>query len=154
MAAELLFIGQIAPDPAAGRDVAAQARSVLSQLIAALAERGLILEDLLRLRLFVRDLGELPTVEETFDARLGSEWPTVSVVELPTSAGDARVLTLDAVAAPGAREHRRLGPHSARFGPWVFVGASAVPAGRRSSCSPPHDAQDQDSRAQRVGEES
>jgi enamine deaminase RidA (YjgF/YER057c/UK114 family) len=154
MAAELLFIGQIAPDPAAGEDVAAQAQSVFSRLTIALTERGLALNDLLRLRLFVRDLGELPTVEEALDARLGSQRPAVSVVELPTSAGDAPVLTLDAVAAPSAREHRRLCPHSARFGPWVFVGATAVPAGRRSSCSPPSDAQDRDSRAQRVGEES
>ncbi len=127
MAVELLFIGQIAPDPAAGKDVAAQARSVLSRLIAALAERGLVLDDLLRLRLFVRDLGELPTVAETLDARLGSGWPAVSVVELPTSAGDARALTLDAVAAPAASERRRLGPHSVRLGPWVFLGTVTAP---------------------------
>jgi enamine deaminase RidA (YjgF/YER057c/UK114 family) len=129
--ATLVFTGQIVPDPTAGTDVAAQARSVLSRLTVALTERELVLNDLLRLRLFVQDLGELPTVEEALDARLGSERPAVSVVELPAGAGDARALTLDAVAAPDAREQRRLVPHSLRLGPWVFLGAVTAPAPQR-----------------------
>ncbi len=128
MAAELRFIGQIAPDLAVGEDAAAQTRSALSRLTLALAERGLGLDDLLRLRLFVRDLGELPEIEGALDAHIGTERPAITVVELPgdpTASGVA--LGLDAVAAPGAREQRRVGPHGARFGPWVFLGATAAP---------------------------
>jgi enamine deaminase RidA (YjgF/YER057c/UK114 family) len=122
--AELRFIGQIAPDPAVGGGVAAQARSVLSRLTVALAEQGLALEDLLRLRLFVRDLAELPEIEAAIDARIGSARPAVSVVELPGESVEPGVtLTLDAVAAPNAGEQRRLLSNSARFGPWVFLGA-------------------------------
>ncbi len=124
MADGLLFIGQIAPDLSAGEDVAAQARSVLSRLTAALAGRGLVLDDLLRLRLFVRDLGELPAIEEAIDAHVGSRRPALSVVELPADPAERGVtVMLDAVAAPNAHVLRRLRPHSVRFGPWVFLGA-------------------------------
>jgi enamine deaminase RidA (YjgF/YER057c/UK114 family) len=52
----------------------------------------------------------------------------MSIVELPPSNAvkPSVTVTLDAVAAAGAREGRRVGPHSVRFGPWVFLGA--VPA--------------------------
>ena len=132
MAAELIFIGQIAPDPTVGEDVVAQARSALSRLTVALTEQGLALEDLLRLRLFVRDLDELPEIEDAIDACIDSQRPAVSVVELPGDSAERGVaLTLDAVAAPGACERRRLCPHSARFGPWVFLGAVTAPEPRR-----------------------
>ncbi|HEY2536039.1 MAG TPA: hypothetical protein VGI24_03540 [Solirubrobacteraceae bacterium] len=125
--AQFLFTGQIAPDPAVGEDVGAQAHSVISQLALALAERELVLGDLLRLRLFVRDLGELPRIEEAIDRHaLGR--PAMSVVELPPAdaAEPGVAVTLDAVAAAGAGEQRGLGPNSVRLGPWVFLGA--VPA--------------------------
>jgi enamine deaminase RidA (YjgF/YER057c/UK114 family) len=127
MAAELLFTGQIAPDPTAGEDTGAQARSVLSRLAAALAERGLGLDDLLRLRLFVRDLDALPAIEAAIDARVGSQRPAMSAIEMPAAATEpGAAITLDAVAAPEARERRCLGPHSARLGSWVFLGAIAA----------------------------
>lgn len=129
MAAELHFTGQIAPDAAlGGRPVSEQARSALSRLARALDERGLALGDLLRLRLFVDDLGGLPAIEEAIDSHVGAERPTMSVVELPTdAAGPGAAVTLDAVAAPGARARRRLGPQSVRLGPWVFLGAVTAP---------------------------
>lgn len=132
MAAELLFIGQIAPDAALiGRPTAEQAHSALSRLERALGERGLVLEDLLRLRLFVRDPDGLPAVKEALDARMESERPAVSLVELPADSAEPSVaLTLDAVAAPNAREQRRLRTHSARLGPWVFLGAVTAPEPR------------------------
>jgi enamine deaminase RidA (YjgF/YER057c/UK114 family) len=122
--AELLFTDQIAPDPRVGEDVGAQAQSALSRLTAALAKRGLAPDDLLRLRLFVADLGELLGIEQAIDSHLGAQRPAMSVVELPADATEpgARV-TLDAVAAPAARALRRLGPQSARLGQWVFLGA-------------------------------
>jgi enamine deaminase RidA (YjgF/YER057c/UK114 family) len=128
MAAELRFIGQIAPDPTVGEDTVAQTRSVLSRLTVALTEQGLAPEDLLRLRLFLRDLDELPAIEEAIDSHLGEQGPAMSVVELPADALEPGVaLTLDAVAAPDARELRRLRPQSVRFGPWVFLGAVTAP---------------------------
>jgi enamine deaminase RidA (YjgF/YER057c/UK114 family) len=132
MAAELRFIGQIAPDPAVGEDVVAQAGSALSRLTLTLTDRGLVPEDLLRLRLFLRDLGELPEIEAAIDARIGSARPAMSIVELPGDPAEPGIaLTLDAVAAPGAGEQRRLLPHSARFGPWVFLGAVTAGEPRR-----------------------
>jgi enamine deaminase RidA (YjgF/YER057c/UK114 family) len=172
-AVELLFIGQIEPERTADDDVAAQARSILSRLTVALAERGLVPEDLLRLRLFVRDLDDLPTIERELGRGGGTEWPAVSVVETPAGQGegaDGAALTLDAVAARGARERRRLSstgdrdtgaglggpPRSVRLGPWVFVGATAASfAGTPSpSPSPPTDAKGADSMVRRVSEES
>ena len=155
MAVELLFIGQIAPDPTVGEDVPAQALSVLSRLTVALAERGLVLDDLLRLRLFVSDLGELSAVEETIDAHMGSQRPAISVVELPANSADpSAAVTLDAVAAPETHEHRRLGRNSVRLGPWVFVGATALSTGPAQSSSPLDDSAAADSMTQRIREES
>ena len=85
------------------------------------------MEDLLRLRLFVDDLGELPAIEAAIEAHVGPQRPAVSVVEMPAAATEpGAAMTLDAVAAPEARARRRLGPQSARLGPWVFLGAVAA----------------------------
>jgi 2-iminobutanoate/2-iminopropanoate deaminase len=129
MRPELVFVGQVAPHAdAAGKPVAEQTRSAFSRLGAALAERGLGLDDLLRLRLFVADLDDLPAIQRAMSAEGKRQRPAVSVVELPASLGGPprAAMTLDAVAAPDAHAHRRLATHSARLGPWVFVGA--VPA--------------------------
>jgi enamine deaminase RidA (YjgF/YER057c/UK114 family) len=131
-AAELVFTGQIAPERTSGMDVAAQAQSAFSRLTAALAGRGLVLDDLLRLRLFVRDLGELPALEEAVDAHVGSRRPAMSVVELPADPAERGVaVMLDAVATSNARVLRRLRPHSVRFGPWVFLSAVTAAEPRR-----------------------
>jgi enamine deaminase RidA (YjgF/YER057c/UK114 family) len=167
MAAELVFIGQIAPEPTVGEDVAAQAQSVLSRLTVALAERGLVLEDLLRLRLFVRDLDDLSTIERAMDRGVTTEWPAVSVVEPAAGSPPGAALTLDAVAALGAHEQRQvkrpsepgdgevragLGspPCSVRLGPWVFVGATAASVVHGASPSPDVTY----SMTRRIGEES
>lgn len=171
MAAELLFIRQIAPDRTSGEDVAAQARSVSSQLITALAEHGLVPEDLLRLRLFVRDLDDLSTIERAVDRDGTTEWPAVSVVELPADSSPGAALTLDAVAALGAHEQRQvmcapapgtrevrggLGspPRSVRLGPWVFVGAIAASTGREVASLAPGAQGAANSVTRRIGEES
>jgi enamine deaminase RidA (YjgF/YER057c/UK114 family) len=172
MAAELVFTGQIAPDPLVGEHVAAQARSVLSRLAATLAKRGLLLEDLLRLRLFVRDLDELPSIEAAMDRDGTTAWPAVSVVELTGNSAEPGVtITLDAVATPGTGEQRRamrpsdpgdrgpgvgLGgaPRTVRLGPWVFVGATTALTNRTPSPSPTGDPAAEDSAMRRIGEES
>jgi enamine deaminase RidA (YjgF/YER057c/UK114 family) len=152
-AAELLFTGQIEPDRASGQNVAAQARSVFSRLITTLAERELVPEDLLRLRLFVRDLDDLPAIERALERDGMAEWPAVSVLELPAGPSPEAAVTLDAVAAPGARERRRImglsgagdrsaglggPPRGVRLGPWVFVGAIAASPAPPSYCSTSH----------------
>jgi enamine deaminase RidA (YjgF/YER057c/UK114 family) len=126
MTAAFVFTEQIAPGGASiGLPVAEQARSALSGLQRVLAaDHELTLEDLLRLRLFVRDLDELPAIEGAIDAHIGSQRPVVSVVELPADAAEpGAAVTLDAVAAPEARARRCPGSHSVRLGPWVFLGA-------------------------------
>jgi enamine deaminase RidA (YjgF/YER057c/UK114 family) len=172
MGPELVFVGQIAPGLAArGEDAAeTQAQAAFAGLEAELAERGLRLDDLLRLRLFVSDLCDLPAIERAMDAR-ALQWPAVSVVELPAGSTDPGVaVTLDAVAAAGAHEHRRVmrlepggrvahaglggGPRSVRLGPWVFVSATAASTGRTPSSSPPDEEDVADSATQRIGEES
>jgi enamine deaminase RidA (YjgF/YER057c/UK114 family) len=130
---ELVFVGQIVPgDVALAEDCAGQTRAALTELEITLAARDLRLDDLLRLRLFVTDLRESPAIERALDSFAGPEWPAVSIVELSASLGDPRArVTLDAVAAPGAHAHRRLGRQSARLGPWVFLGAVPGVASRR-----------------------
>jgi enamine deaminase RidA (YjgF/YER057c/UK114 family) len=127
-APQLAFVGQIAPDaPALGTSAGEQTQAALGRLADTLAERGLGLEDLLRLRLFVADLDARAAIEETLQTHLGSERPAVSVVELPAGSLPPRVaVSLDAVAAPGSRESRRLSPGSVRLGPWVLLGALAA----------------------------
>jgi enamine deaminase RidA (YjgF/YER057c/UK114 family) len=131
---ELVFVGQIAPgDTALAEGLEGQTRAVLIELEVTLAARELRLDDLLRLRLFVTDPRCSPAIERALDSFAGPEWPAVSIVELSTGLGDPRVaVALDAVAAPGAHAHRRLGRQSARLGPWVFVGAISGTARRRS----------------------
>jgi enamine deaminase RidA (YjgF/YER057c/UK114 family) len=141
MSVELFFTGQIAPDAALiGRPTGEQVHSAFSHLERALGGRGLALEDLLRLRLFVRDLGELLVLEEAIDAHVGLQRPAVSVVELPDNAIElGAALTLDAVAAPDARTQRHLCPQSARLGPWVFLGAVTPPEPRRAQDDVPQE---------------
>lgn len=170
-AGELAFIGKIAPDPAAGEDIAAQAQSVLSRLTVALAERGLNLEDLLRLRLFVGDLGDLPAIERAIDSSGSARWPAVSVLELSADSSElGAAVALDAVAAPGAGQRRRIvclpdrdgqgahaglrgQPHSVRLGPWVFVGATAASAAGAPSSLPSARPGGTDSATRRIYEE-
>jgi flavin reductase (DIM6/NTAB) family NADH-FMN oxidoreductase RutF/enamine deaminase RidA (YjgF/YER057c/UK114 family) len=147
--------------------VAEQMLVLLWRLGAALTEHELTFEDLLRLRLFVDDLDELPAIARAMNLE-EVQWPAVSIIELPVAGrGERATPTLDAVAAPGAHAQRQLRHvaaldrsakgsemtifhRSARFGPWVFLSAiSAVDVGRTSAhpCPPAHTV------PQRIGEE-
>jgi enamine deaminase RidA (YjgF/YER057c/UK114 family) len=165
-APQLVFLGQLSAGGAksephatdAHGSVAEQIHVLLWRLGATLVEHELTFDDLLRLRLFVGDMDELPAIAQAMSLE-EVQWPAVSVIELPAPGrGERAVLTLDAVAAPGAHAQRRLRHaaaldqsgnssemtvfhRSARFGPWVFLSAiSAVNGGRPSAHrrSPPH----------------
>lgn len=121
--ASLAFLSHSGPD-------------ALEQLQDELAQRGLKLDDLLRLRLFATDRAKLMAMVGALDRLLErSQWPALSAVEL--THGSAAGSALDAVAAPGA--HRTRVPirapgarspgatHAMRFGPWLFVGSVSAP---------------------------
>jgi len=165
-APQLVFLGQLSAGGAksephatdAHGSVAEQIHVLLWRLGATLDEHELTFDDLLRLRLFVGDMDELPAIAQAMSLE-EVQWPAVSVIELPAPGrGERAALTLDAVAAPGAHAQRQLRHaaaldhsgnssemtvfhRSARFGPWVFLSAISAADGGRPSAhrrSPPH----------------
>jgi 2-iminobutanoate/2-iminopropanoate deaminase len=148
---KLVFLGQIG----AGGD----ARATLRHLGQALARRALQPEDLLRLRIFVVDLGAQAEIERTLEELLPrSSWPAMTIVELPAdTSGPRDAVFLDAIAAPAvpttciSREppgsvereqgEERWSPRAVRYGPWVFVGALVGASPRARSLSQRIDAQ-------------
>jgi enamine deaminase RidA (YjgF/YER057c/UK114 family) len=124
------------------------ARATLRRLGQALAQHGLRLEDLLRLRIFVVDLGVQAEMEQALEELLPRHsWPAITIVELPADASSVQgALSLDAIAAPdaaltrqpaGSTEHCRGEghgrPEAVRYGPWVFVGAVVGASSRELS---------------------
>lgn len=126
MTVELVFAEQIAA-PASEGSLGDQTGATLDRLEERLGRDGLGLEDLLRLRMFVAEMGESAAIEEALQTRLGSELPAVSIIELPASSHPSGgSVSLDAVVAPEAGKHRRLAPGATRLGAWVFLGAIAA----------------------------
>jgi 2-iminobutanoate/2-iminopropanoate deaminase len=81
--------GQIGLDPATGEMVAgfdAQARQVLANLRAVLAEAGLDFTDVVKATIYVTDLADFPLLNELYGEALGDHRParsTVQVAALP-----------------------------------------------------------------------
>jgi 2-iminobutanoate/2-iminopropanoate deaminase len=81
--------GQIGLDPASGEMVAgfdAQARQVLANLRAVLAEAGLDFSDVVKATIYVTDLADFPRLNELYGEALGDHRParsTVQVAALP-----------------------------------------------------------------------
>lgn len=81
--------GQIGLDPATGEMVEgfdAQARQVLANLRAVLAEAGLDFSDVVKATIYVTDLGDFPRLNELYGEALGDHRParsTVQVAALP-----------------------------------------------------------------------
>jgi len=85
--------GQIGLDPQAGKliadDVEAQARQVTKNLSAVLNEAGASLSDILKVNIFLTDMGDFPKVNEIYATWLGEHRParaTVAVAALPLGA--------------------------------------------------------------------
>jgi 2-iminobutanoate/2-iminopropanoate deaminase len=85
--------GQIGLLPAEGKlvadDVQSQARQVTANLSAVLAEAGVSITDILKVNIFLTDMGDFPLVNEIYADWLGEHRParaTVAVAALPLGA--------------------------------------------------------------------
>ncbi|TLS67977.1 RidA family protein [Mariprofundus erugo] len=94
--------GQIGLDPATGKlvadDVEAQAQQVTRNLTAVLNEAGVSLSDILKVNIFLTDMGDFPLVNGIYAAWLGEHRParaTVAVAALPLGAR----IEMDLIAA-------------------------------------------------------
>ncbi len=93
--------GQVGLDPAAGQLVAggfeAQARQVMANLGAVLANAGCAMIDVVKATIYVADLADFPLLNEIYGAAMGDHQParsTVQVAGLPLGA----LLEIDLVA--------------------------------------------------------
>ncbi len=85
--------GQIGLLPEEGKliadDVQSQARQVITNLSAVLAEAGVAVNDILKVNIFLTDMGDFPLVNEIYAEWLGEHRParaTVAVAALPLAA--------------------------------------------------------------------
>lgn len=85
--------GQIGLLPEEGKliadDVQPQARQVITNLSAVLAEAGVAVNDILKVNIFLTDMGDFPLVNEIYAEWLGEHRParaTVAVAALPLAA--------------------------------------------------------------------
>jgi len=85
--------GQIGLLPAEGKlvadDVQSQARQLTANLSAVLAEAGVAITDILKVNIFLTDMGDFPLINEIYADWLGEHRParaTVAVAALPLGA--------------------------------------------------------------------
>ena len=98
----LVFVsGQIPLDPATGQvvegDVAAQAERVLKNVGAVLGAAGLGYDDVVRTTIFLVDLADFATVNETYRRFFRTPFPARSTVEVSALPRGAKV-EIDAIA--------------------------------------------------------
>jgi 2-iminobutanoate/2-iminopropanoate deaminase len=100
----LYTAGQIPLDPATGQmvdgDVVAQTRRVLANLDAVLREAGSGWDRVLKVTVFLQDMGDFPRVNEVYAAVVGGARParsTVQVAGLPRGA----LVEIDLIAQVG-----------------------------------------------------
>jgi 2-iminobutanoate/2-iminopropanoate deaminase len=89
----LYTAGQTARDPSTGNvvngDIVVQTNRILDNLEAVLKGAGCTLQDVIKVTVFMTDLGDFARMNEAFAARFGSHRParsTVQVSKLPTGA--------------------------------------------------------------------
>jgi 2-iminobutanoate/2-iminopropanoate deaminase len=79
--------------------VAAQARCSLERIEEALAEHGLNRAALVRLRVYLTDINDWPTVREEMTRFLGDEWPPTVVVAIAALAKPSMKIEIESDAA-------------------------------------------------------
>jgi 2-iminobutanoate/2-iminopropanoate deaminase len=91
----LVLAGQVGLDPATGKmvdgGVEAQARQVLSNIAAVLADCGASLVDVAKTTVFVTDIGEFATVNAVYADAFGAHHPARSTVQVCALPGGAQV---------------------------------------------------------------
>ncbi len=91
----LVLAGQVPLDPATGQfvtgDAAAQARRVLDNIAAVLADCGATLHDVAKTTVFVTDLGDFGAMNEVYAAAFGDHRPARSTVQVAALPGGAAV---------------------------------------------------------------
>jgi 2-iminobutanoate/2-iminopropanoate deaminase len=90
----LVLAGQVGLDPATGKmadGVEAQARQVLANVAAVLADCGAGLADVAKTTVFVTDLGDFATVNALYAEAFGDHRPARSTVQVAALPGGAAV---------------------------------------------------------------
>ena len=95
-AGHLLYTsGQIPLDPKTGKlvadDIATQTKQVLSNLAAVLAAAGLTTQQVVKSTVFLKDLGDFPTMNVLYEAAFAPHKPARSTVQVAKLPLDARV---------------------------------------------------------------
>jgi 2-iminobutanoate/2-iminopropanoate deaminase len=97
----LYTAGQTPRDPATGNqvggDIAAQTNRVLDSLEAILKSAGCTLQDVVKVTVFMTDLGDFTKMNEAYGARFGSHRPARTTVQVSKLPGNAP-LEIDMVA--------------------------------------------------------
>ena len=91
----LVLAGQVGLDPATGRIVdggaAAEARQVLANIAAVLADCGAAITDVAKTTVFVTDIGEFAAVNAAYADAFGDHRPARSTVQIAALPGGAQV---------------------------------------------------------------
>ena len=90
----LVLAGQIGLDPATGAlvdGVEGQARQVLANIRAILADCGATMADVAKTTIFVTDIGDFATVNAVYADAFGDHRPARSTVQVAALPGDAQV---------------------------------------------------------------
>jgi 2-iminobutanoate/2-iminopropanoate deaminase len=100
---QLMFLsGQIPLDPETGQmvegDVAVQTRRVMDNLAAVLRGAHLTFAHLVRVTIFLADLGDFATVNDVYGSYLSEPYPARATVQVARLPRDARV-EIDAIAS-------------------------------------------------------
>jgi len=97
----LYTAGQTARDPATGNpvsgDIVVQTNRVIDNLEAILKGAGCALQDVVKITVFMTDLGDFAKMNEAYAARFGSHRPARSTVQVSKLPGNAS-LEMDVVA--------------------------------------------------------
>ncbi|MBI4506451.1 MAG: RidA family protein [Chloroflexi bacterium] len=80
-------------------DIEAQTRQVLKNLKAVLAEAGATLDDVVKVTVFVRDIGDFRAIHEVRRAYFPKDPPASSMVEVSRLVDERMLIEIEAIAA-------------------------------------------------------